>query len=50
MTIPVGDGASTQVGVVVSPDGRVVYVATGGNGRVSIFTASRRPWGVALIY
>ena len=47
------------VGVVVSPDGRRVYVANGGAGRLSVVDAAtldvvgsipvgRRPWGVAI--
>jgi YVTN family beta-propeller protein len=53
-------GASAKpVGIVVSPDSRWVYVATGGNNAVAVIDAKsarvltsipvgRRPWGIAM--
>lgn len=52
-------GKGKPVGVVVSPDGRRVYVANGGTNTVSVIDAGtqrvvgripvgRRPWGIAI--
>ena len=58
-TIPLENNAGKPVGVVVSRDGKHVFVANGATGRVSVVDAAKlavvdsvrvgsRPWGIAL--
>jgi YVTN family beta-propeller protein len=58
-TIPLENRQGKPVGVVVSPDGKWVYVANGNAGVVSVVDAGRdavvgripvgkRPWGIAV--
>jgi YVTN family beta-propeller protein len=58
-TIPIDRGEGKPVGVVVSPNGKRVYVASGRTGTLSVIDAAtytvlasipvgKRPWGVAI--
>jgi YVTN family beta-propeller protein len=58
-SVQIEDGTTKPVGIVVSPDGKSVYVACGGSGRVSVIDAAnmvtrrtiavgRRPWNLAI--
>jgi YVTN family beta-propeller protein len=58
-TIPIDRGEGKPVGVVVSPNGKRLYVASGRTGTLSVIDAAsykvlasvpvgKRPWGVAI--